>query len=406
MIWTGQRELRVQLQRWWDRGDLLAELVTGEPAFPRRLTLKGPTSRQMAEQFDAVRAWIAELRSLAHFRVELREVRHRVLGTNQVPEAVWVDSLDAALAVLGKRREAERFAGLVARTRTRRPALLGWLRRYPHKALDLQDAWERLLDVVDWLEANPRPNIYLRQVDIPGVDSKFIEGQRGVLSQWLDLVLPSEAVDVTAGGASGFARRYGFREKPQRVRLRLLDPSHALVPGLGDADITLDAESFSHLRPAVATVFITETETNFLAFPSVKNSLLLFGAGYGLEVLARATWLSSCDVFYWGDIDTHGFAILDQLRAHIPQARSMLMDRATLLAFEAHWGIEEKQTLRDLERLDAAERALYDDLRDNRLRPNLRLEQERVGFRWVEQAIAGVGPQQPVLGKDVVSTEL
>jgi hypothetical protein len=345
----------------------------------------------MAERFDAVRTWIAELRSLPHFRVELREVRHRVLGTNRVPEAVWVDSVEAALAVLGKRREAERFGRLVARTRTRRPALLGWLGRNPHKALDLQDAWDRLLDVVDWLEANPRPNVYLRQVDIPGVDSKFIEAHRGVLSQWLDLVLPAEAVDLTAGGVSGFARRYGFREKPQRVRLRLLDPAHPLLAGLGDADITLDAESFSRLRPAVAQVFITENETNFLAFPPVSDSLLIFGAGYGFEILARAPWLSKCDVFYWGDIDTHGFAILDQLRAHLPHARSILMDRSTLMAFEAHWGIEEKQTVRDLERLDAEERALYDDLRDNRFGSYLRLEQERIGFRWVQCALADLG---------------
>jgi hypothetical protein len=36
------------------------------------------------------------------------------------------------------------------------------------------------------------------------------------------------------------------------------------------------------------------------------------------------------------------------------------MDRDTLLAFKAQWGREEKQTLRDLSRLNAEERALYD----------------------------------------------
>ena len=33
----------------------------------------------------------------------------------------------------------------------------------------------RLLDVVTWLRAHPRPGIYLRQVDLPGIHSKFIE---------------------------------------------------------------------------------------------------------------------------------------------------------------------------------------------------------------------------------------
>ncbi len=45
--------------------------------------------------------------------------------------------------------------------------------------------------------------------------------------------------------------------------------------------------------------------------------------------LAQAGWLARCQVYYWGDIDTHGFAILDQLRTHIPHARSLLMDRVS-----------------------------------------------------------------------------
>lgn len=390
MNWTGPRELRAQLQRCWDRGELLAGMVSGEPAFPRRLTLKGPTSVQLSEHFDTVRAWIAEVCAVPQYRVEMREVRHRVLGTNEVPRAVWVDTLDDALDVLGKRREAKRFTALVERTRERQPVLLEWIARKPLKALVLADVWERLLDVVDWIERHPRPGVYLRQVDIPGVHSKFIEAHRDVLSQCLDRVLPSGAVDPSANGVSGFAARYGFRDKPQRIRLRALDPAHALLPGLGDADITLDAASFARLAPAVARVFITENEINFLAFPQVADSLLLFGAGYGFEVLSQAAWLMRCEVFYWGDIDTHGFAILDQLRTQLPHARSLLMDRATLLAFEAQWGVEDKQTLRDLPRLNAEECALYDDLRDNRLCRNLRLEQERIGFGWVESALAAL----------------
>ena len=390
MNWTSPRDLRAQLQRSWDRGDLLAEMVSGESSFPRRLTLKGPTSAQLAEQFDQVRTWIAELRAAPHYRVEMRDLRHRVLGANTVPKAVWVDRLDDALSALNKHRQSALFSTLLESARMRQPLLLEWIARRPLKVLALADDWERLLDVVDWIALHPRPGIYLRQVDIPGVHSKFIEAHRGVLIQWLDLILPSEAVDTTATGNAGFARRYGFRDRPQRIRLRLLDPVHALWPGAGDADIALDDANFARLAPRVTRVFITENEINYLAFPALPDSLLIFGAGYGFEVLAQAGWLMSCQVFYWGDIDTHGFAILDQLRAHLPHVRSLLMDRATLLAFEAQWGKEEKQTLRDLPRLNPEERALYDELRDNRLRPNLRLEQERIGFSRVEAVLAGL----------------
>ena len=92
-------------------------------------------------------------------------------------------------------------------------------------------------------------------------------------------------------------------------------------------------------------------------------------------------------MYYWGDIDTHGFAILDQLRGQFAHVDSLLMDRATLNAHIAIWGVEDKPSLADLPRLTPDERALYDDLRDNRIRKGLRLEQEHIGFGWLSRRL-------------------
>jgi hypothetical protein len=97
--------------------------------------------------------------------------------------------------------------------------------------------------------------------------------------------------------------------------------------------------------------------------------------------------MARCTVHYWGDIDTHGFAILDQLRDHFEHTKSFLMDRSTLLAHEPLWGFEEHQIVRDLPKLTATETSLFDELRDNRIRKGLRLEQERIGFQWVQAAL-------------------
>ena len=229
----------------------------------------------------------------------------------------------------------------------------------------------------------PRPGIYLRQVDLPGLHTKFIEAHRSVLAELLDLALPADAIDATKTGLNQFAFRYGFLDKPTRIRLRVLDPEIQSVPGPDCPDIALDADSFSRLRLPVRRVFFTENETNFLAFPRAKEAIVIFGAGYGWDALARSRWLNDCMMYYWGDIDTHGFAILDKLRSHFAHVDSFLMDRATLAAHTAVWGIEDKPLLVDLQKLTPDERALYDDLRDNRIRQRLRLEQEHVGFGWV-----------------------
>ncbi len=391
MAWTSPADLRAQVQKLWDRGSLLCSLgrvgvgaeSVPESIFPLRLKLVTPSSTDLATRLPEVRLWAAELRQHAvHWRLTERAVRHREVGHQSLPDAVWLDSIEAATALVGKTKEAQRFTALVASTQALQPALLPWLAKRPLTALALAAEWSRLLTVVAWLQAHPRPGIYLRQVDISGVDSKFIEVQRGVLAELLDMALPPAAIDFSANGASQFARRYGFTDKPLRLRFRLFDGS------VFGTDISITQAAFSQLTPAVSHVFITENEVNFLAFPPLPGSMVVFGAGYGFEALACAAWLHRCAVYYWGDIDTHGFAILDQLRADLPHAQSLLMDEATLQAHTDHWGHEPRPQQRDLRRLTAEEGALYDQLRDNRIQPGLRLEQERIGFGWVQQALA------------------
>ena len=385
--WTSPADLKAQLLRLWDRDALLGA------EFPLQLRLRGPTSTALSERFEEVRAWVAELQqgSTKGYRLVLREVRHRVIGSNSLPGEAWVDTLADALRLAGKAREGSAFVELLAATRQQQPALVPWLQCQPRRALALADDWPRLLAIVAWLQTHPRPGLYLRQVDLPGIHSKFIEAQRAVLADLLDQVLPADAVDAAARGAGQFAARYGFRDKPLRVRLRFLDPLHtAWVPGT-DADYTISAPAFVGLDPPVRRVFITENEINFLAFPAVADSMVIFGAGYGFDALTQAAWLHHRRLHYWGDIDTHGFAILDQLRTHFPHALSFLMDRDTLVAHQDQWVTEPQPTQRDLALLDRDERRLYDDLRWRRLRKEpLRLEQERIAYGRVEQKVAAL----------------
>lgn len=407
MTWTTPADLRLQVQKLWDKGDLLRPCVQGQAVPSLRLRLVGPSSDELTERFDEVRVWMkalgcnAQQSEAPRYRIVMREFRHRVLGSNSVPAEVWLDTLDDALAIIGKQDDCTRFARLVQLTREQHPVLLPWLEKRPLNASALAQAWPGLLAVVTWLQAHPRPGIYLRQVGVPGVDSKFIEAHRGVLSELLDLVLPAGAIDSSATGVGQFCRRYGFRDKPLRVRFRLLDASvvslaSGLLPADAELDITLTQADFAQLKLPVCRVFFTENEVNFLAFPPVPGSVVVFGAGYGFDVLTGAAWLQQCSIHYWGDIDTHGFAILDQLRAHLPHVQSLLMDRQTLLAHRDHWGEEPQPVSRDLPLLNAAESALFDDLRHKRLALSpgirVRLEQERIDFDWLLQAIAALPP--------------
>ncbi len=391
--WTTAGDLRKQVQRLWERGTILADVAAGADLFPKRLVLKKPTSTEFRDHLGDVRDWSTSLRAVPHIRLEIRDVRHRVLGTNALPHEAWVDTADDAAALIGRQRDLERFRKLLGLVGRRRAALLPWLARRPLRALDLGADWDRLLDVVDWLHEHPRPGIYIRQMDVVGVDTKFVDSNRGAFGELLDMSLPPESVDTSQKGAARFEPRYGFKSKPGRVRIRVLDPGCVRLPWREDdgcCDLTLTARAFSKLRNSASRVIVTENEINFLALPPMQGTIAIFGAGYGFEDLVLARWIEHCRLHYWGDIDTHGFAILDEFRSHFASVQSFLMDRETFLTFRPLWVSEPSPTCRSLDRLDRTEGLLYEDLRNDTYGRSLRLEQERIAFGWIREALSAL----------------
>lgn len=372
---------------------MLAARVHGTALFPLRLRLTKPGARELTERFDDVRQWIQVLVEESRekrgygYAIEWREIRHRVHGHNRVPDAVVMPSEADALRFIGKVRDADRFEELFAMTISRFPVLREWFARKPFWLLDHAADWPRVLSVLHYFLSRPRPGLYLRQLEIPDVDTKFVETRKALLTELLDRVLPESAIDALATGARNFERRYGLRMEAPLVRFRILDSS-LYIQGLSDLSVL--PEQFASLPLPIQQVFITENKTNGLAFPDVPRALVVFGLGYGLERLAEVDWLRETAVWYWGDIDTHGFRILDQLRARLPHVRSFLMDRDTLMAHRVLWG-REAATERfegDIARLTDDEQALFEDLKHNRLGDQVRLEQERIGYRRLHDAIA------------------
>jgi hypothetical protein len=393
MAWTTPDDVRAQVQRLWDRGRILAARLGGEPLFPHAMRLARPQMRELSDRFAEARAWIRTLEEGgkstvgAGYEVVYTEVNHRQLGTNRVPQSLVVPSEQDALALIGKRRQAESFDRLVQATRNIHPELLPWIARRPLDLLEHADDWERILAVVTWFRTHPRPGVYARQMDVADVHTKFIESHRRLLSELLDIALPPDAIDPLATGAQAFERRYGLLGKPTLLRFRVLD-DRLRIHGLDD--ITVPVAQFAELDLPIRRVFITENEINGLAFPSAEASIIIFGLGYGVDRLGLVPWLEDKTIFYWGDLDTHGFAILDSLRSVLPSVRSFLMDRETLLGHRVLWGEEPDRYDKPLPHLTAAENGVYEDLRLDRLGQHVRLEQERIAFGRVERTLASL----------------
>ncbi|MCQ4166197.1 DUF3375 family protein [Tahibacter harae] len=187
---------------------------------------------------------------------------------------------------------------------------------------------------------------------------------------------------------------HNFRQLDRKVRERialweggksaLLDEIMGERDAIGDSDQGRSFRAFwDFLMSSRRQEQLSERLDQVLALPAV--------AALNPEPRTRRVhhdWLEAgehaqrtvAQLHYWGDIDTHGFAILDQFRAHFPQAASLLMDQEMLRAHRLHWSEEPESRHHDLLRQTPDEVALYDDLRFDRFQSRLRLEQERVGF--------------------------
>jgi hypothetical protein len=376
--WTRPGDVRSVVSRRLPA--LLTAFLSGLEWTPLDVPLRGPGVAEIGARLAEVQEWAAEWeRATARgpLRVEYRQVGGRLVGANLLPGRAWVDGYDQAWELLGAGRQVQTLTGLVARASGSCPRVVPWVWSHPLRALELAADWDRLLATVCWISAHPSEGRYVRQVDVPGVDTKFIESRKAVLTQLLDLQLDPGRVDVLA---PDFAGRYGFLRKPDYVRFR--------CPGAAFSEMTVRAQEFTAAPAGVRRAFILENEVTYLAFPLPQDAIAFFGDGYAVSVLAGLGWLGSLDLTYWGDLDTHGFAILNRLRGSFPRARSMLMDRGTLLAHRSQWVTEATPTKAVLALLDPLEQALYQDLVGGTFGAAVRLEQERVSFGCIEQALS------------------
>ena len=127
MTWTGPKQLKAQLARLWERGELLRDAVTGNTLFPLRLTLKSPVQRDITDRFDARSRMGAELDATNPVRFEWRRgATSRARDTIAASERQ--DRYHGRRADLaGKRREWDRFSDQVSQCDNTHPALLpGW----------------------------------------------------------------------------------------------------------------------------------------------------------------------------------------------------------------------------------------------------------------------------------------
>lgn len=349
--------------------------LLGEGQWPLSVSLGVPTENDVASNAPGVRRWVDAWTTWSGpGKVSWVSRQWARLGTQQLPATLALASpLDAA-GVVGQARRWTVVERRYRRLIERWPQLAGQtvVGRHFSVLADYPDQdFSRLMAMLDWLERNPASGLAPRQLPIVGLDTKWLEKRTGLITDLLRGILGNDA-------PGDFYSVCGLRRPAVRIRLRILCPRlRQRVGGLNDIEAPI--LELAQLAISPQRILIVENLETGLALPDMDGAVAFMRLGNAVSVLGELPWLKRADVIYWGDIDTHGYAILNRARSMFPDLSTVLMDQETLLSYRDLWGEEDPQSPETtLPLLTEPECTVFYGLKDGLWGRQLRLEQERI----------------------------
>lgn len=355
--------------------------------------LHPPSERDALQDLEGARRWVRawrEAEAATPVSVTWEERNWARVGRQTVPTRVRVDGAAAIARTAGRRREWMEWTRRIADVRAalvevgigapgtgareaagsgapgvgdRLDAVNTALRTHARAILALDPVDLGILRAAcSWLARNPVSGLRVRQVPVRGMHTKWLERHRSMVE---DLV-------SAAAGVDGL----GLLAPDDRLRLVIADPV-LRVAGLRDVAAPIAELAALSFDRRLQFVLIVENLETLLALPDVEGVVAIHGSGYIGHLVSALPWVRNASVLYWGDLDSHGFAILHRVRAGGVDARSVLMDADTLGRHRELWVAEPRPFRGTLSSLTPAEQAVFDLLHEE---GDVRLEQERIAW--------------------------
>jgi hypothetical protein len=353
----------------------LKKVLLGEDPFPVAIPYKRP--RRGGDPGEILRVKQI-LRSQAKERVgfgptiQFEDAETRRYGAATMPGLVSFDTLEDLIRYIGKKAEAERIlehAKIITRAF---PVTLAWTATRL-RLLSEGDAttWLGIAKVVSHFIENPKPWVYPRELSL-GLHTKFLEQNHRPVIELLAHVSPATLNEPY----TNWQDRLGLRSSSELVEGRFLDP--LLAPHLPQHMLAPVKEWNRCAFISPTWILITENRTTLLTLPALPRCLALLGKGFAVTRLAQIEKMHATQIYYWGDIDQHGFEILASIRSHLPKTLSCLMDEQTLTRCCDQVGVESVEPTLPADfvaaHLSPVEKLLWEKCAQR----HLRLEQELI----------------------------
>lgn len=351
----------------------LTAIAQGNPVYEPLIIKRTGDQKTADERWEALVDLTNQSKEKTGFgyRIELEAPLPNSKNKQSRLRAIVFDTEDDLLQFIGKTHELDHFKQNCTQIKET-PELSSWCAAHVREVVKHQAVWPRLLAVVRFFQENPQPGLPVRLLPIKEVDTKFIEQYNAILCQLLDVVLPQYVIDTSHKILS---KRYGLPEQAPLIECAWNDPTLIAHYG-GFTRLAFPADQLGQIPLAASRILVVENRNSMLQIlqQPFTDGIVIFGGGYGVALLKNCLWLLQKKLYYWGDLDAHGLAILSRFRDFFPNTQALMMDEATLDAHPHAWVTGKPYQGEAPANLRAEERQLFDRLNSKLLR----LEQERV----------------------------
>lgn len=371
-------ELASRLAQQWHNADLREQRLLNPQSWPIQLSIGKPAASTVRNHLDQVRQHIERWRKIETGQVSWE--KHHYQSTRDAVElpVSWALSTPTewvnATASPDIRREYQALGRLVQQTDPQfHPFLIRQrslvFNKPEHEVIKAAEL--ALLLTPGAAQGSP-----LRAVSLAGIDSKFFERNRTLITRLLDIRFDGQ---VSAQGLETFL---GAQHDNDHWLL-VADLDGSLLPftqqRVRDTELLRTPLAASHL-------LIIENERCLHQLPTLHGTIAILGAGLNLRWLS-AEWLSGKTLGYWGDIDSWGLNMLAQARQHQPGLTPLLMSRAIFDGYQHSKAVAEPlpATPEPPSQLSPEEAQLYRHLLSLK---NGRLEQEFIDKQQVMDTVS------------------
>lgn len=328
-----------KLVRQWENADHRVALFTDQVEWPVQISIGRPSSKIITDDWKLVKLHINLWEGIQTGTVIKDPVRYRATAEPVLLPVVWeLPNMDEWIQATQDRRVMQEYGMLKQLISFADVVFHEFLIRSRSSWRDKQLADVlKTLEIAMLLEPGCAEGLPLRALSISGIDTKFFERTRSLVTRSLDIRFDGEV------------ERQGLEQ--------FLNAAQEGDPWLLVVDLDGEIFPLSQIRARgsellkadihARSLIVVENERCLHMLPQrLPGTVAILGTGNNLQWL-QASWVQRCSVAYWGDIDTWGLTLLHRARSLVPGLTAILMCQQTFDRYAAKCAVPEKVSAKD-----------------------------------------------------------